>query len=187
MKKPVRSNFANTTQYVLAHAAWQRSRGRKPSMGFAMEKNPLKALALAVGAKGFILMKPRNRFEEIDLAFQLFFVHKDGYLQSNPCYEASIPFWGVNNHYCTNALHQADRGEMPDHLDNSAMIQVDRKYAGQVLFIPEKMSDGITQNTKVYTKDGVRVPCKIHHPLSYARWAPQSSYAKYGRTWVAYN
>jgi len=33
--------------YVIAHAAWQRSRGRRPSMSFLTERNPRKALASA--------------------------------------------------------------------------------------------------------------------------------------------
>ena len=34
--------------YVIAHAKWQRSRGRNPSESFKGERNPLKALALAL-------------------------------------------------------------------------------------------------------------------------------------------
>jgi hypothetical protein len=37
----------NSAEYVVAHAMYQRSRGRKPSMVFKNERNPLKALALA--------------------------------------------------------------------------------------------------------------------------------------------
>lgn len=37
-----------TPERVVAHAAWQRSRGRQPSMFFMNEANPRKALALAI-------------------------------------------------------------------------------------------------------------------------------------------
>lgn len=36
-----------SAEQVVAHAAWQRSRGRNPSMSFIGEHNPRKALALA--------------------------------------------------------------------------------------------------------------------------------------------
>lgn len=45
MKKPVRSQ--GSAEQVVAHAAWQRSRGRNPSMFFLGQRNPRKALALA--------------------------------------------------------------------------------------------------------------------------------------------
>ncbi|MFA5413494.1 MAG: hypothetical protein WC348_03060 [Patescibacteria group bacterium] len=36
-----------SAEQVVAHAAWQRSRGHNPSMSFVGERNPCKALALA--------------------------------------------------------------------------------------------------------------------------------------------
>ena len=36
-----------TANYVIAHARYQRSRGRKPSMSFMTERNPAKALRMA--------------------------------------------------------------------------------------------------------------------------------------------
>lgn len=36
-----------SAEQVIAHAAWQRSRGRNPSMPFITQRNPRKALALA--------------------------------------------------------------------------------------------------------------------------------------------
>lgn len=41
--------------YVIAHAAWQASRGRKPSLGFGWTLNPMKALKLAMIARRFQL------------------------------------------------------------------------------------------------------------------------------------
>jgi len=36
-----------TPVFIIAHAQWQKSRGRKPSERFGMENNPRKALAVA--------------------------------------------------------------------------------------------------------------------------------------------
>lgn len=47
MKKSFRKFPVGSAEYVLAHAAWRRSRGRKPSMGYLTERNPTKALKLA--------------------------------------------------------------------------------------------------------------------------------------------
>lgn len=48
MKKSVLSQYLQgSAERVVAHAAWQRSRGRNPSMSFVGQDNPHKALALA--------------------------------------------------------------------------------------------------------------------------------------------
>lgn len=48
MKKSVLSQYEKgSAEQVLAHAVWQRSRGRNPSMCFAGERNPHKALLFA--------------------------------------------------------------------------------------------------------------------------------------------
>lgn len=48
MNKSVLSQHEQgSAEQVVAHAAWQRSRGRNPSMSFVGEHNPRKALALA--------------------------------------------------------------------------------------------------------------------------------------------
>ena len=50
MKKSALQNMkprVTEAEYVVAHAEWQKSRGRKPSEGFEGERNPIKALALA--------------------------------------------------------------------------------------------------------------------------------------------
>jgi hypothetical protein len=41
-----------SAQYVIAHAAWQRSRGRSPSEPFLTERNPRKALKTALSFHG---------------------------------------------------------------------------------------------------------------------------------------
>ena len=46
-KSKVYLHEVGSAERVVAHAAWQRSRGRKPSMSFIGEKNPLRALVLA--------------------------------------------------------------------------------------------------------------------------------------------
>ena len=48
MKKSVLSQHEQgSAEQVVAHATWQRSRGRNPSMSFVGEHNPRKALSLA--------------------------------------------------------------------------------------------------------------------------------------------
>ena len=48
MNKSVLSKHEQgSAEQVVAHAAWQRSRGRNPSMSFVRELNPRKALAFA--------------------------------------------------------------------------------------------------------------------------------------------
>ena len=48
MKKSVLSQHEQgSAEQVVTHAAWQRSRGRNPSMSFVGESNPHKALSLA--------------------------------------------------------------------------------------------------------------------------------------------
>ena len=48
MKKSVLfQHEQGSAEQVLVHAAWQRSRGRNPSMSFVGEHNPRKALSLA--------------------------------------------------------------------------------------------------------------------------------------------
>lgn len=48
MKKSAISEYSKgSAEQVIAHAAWQHSRGRNPSMPFLGESNPIKALALA--------------------------------------------------------------------------------------------------------------------------------------------
>lgn len=48
MKKSVLfQHEQGSAEQVLAHSAWQRSRGRNPSMSFVGERNPRKALSLA--------------------------------------------------------------------------------------------------------------------------------------------
>lgn len=48
MKKSALSQHKEgSAERIVAHAVWQRSRGRNPSMSFVGERNPLKALALA--------------------------------------------------------------------------------------------------------------------------------------------
>lgn len=49
-KRDVDKFETGTPERVVAHAAWQRSRGRQPSMFFMNEANPRKALALAIKA-----------------------------------------------------------------------------------------------------------------------------------------
>ena len=46
-KSAVFSHPEGSAERVVAHATWQRSRGRNPSMGFIIESNPRKALGLA--------------------------------------------------------------------------------------------------------------------------------------------
>ena len=48
MKKSVLSQHEQgSAEQIVVHAAWQRSRGRNPSMSFVGERNPRKALSLA--------------------------------------------------------------------------------------------------------------------------------------------
>lgn len=51
-RKTVRQflDFQNkkTAEFVVAHAKWQKSRGRKPSESYKKELNPAKALKLAL-------------------------------------------------------------------------------------------------------------------------------------------
>lgn len=48
MKKAVPSQcWSGSAEQVVAHARWQRSRGRKPSMSFLNQRNPREALKLA--------------------------------------------------------------------------------------------------------------------------------------------
>ncbi len=50
MKRTVVSQCEQgSAEEVVAHAAWQRSRGRNPSMAFVGQNNPRKALAMAKG------------------------------------------------------------------------------------------------------------------------------------------
>lgn len=48
MKKSMIVFKADTAEYVVLHALWQLSRGRKPSATFPFERNPQKALTLAI-------------------------------------------------------------------------------------------------------------------------------------------
>ena len=59
MKKgQVLAHESGTAARVIAHAAWQRSRGRKPSMPFLAQNNPRKALQ---AAKIIATSNPMNR------------------------------------------------------------------------------------------------------------------------------
>jgi len=49
MKKSILlRNYVGSAEMVVAHAAWQRSRGRRPSMSFVGIHNPKRALTFAV-------------------------------------------------------------------------------------------------------------------------------------------
>jgi len=48
-----------SAEHVVAHAAWQRSRGRNPSMSFVGERNPRKALELT---RSVIRMAEHTKF-----------------------------------------------------------------------------------------------------------------------------
>ena len=67
------------------------------------------------------------------------------------------------------ALDQADRGEMPDILDNSRFVRVSTKLKGKKLIALERSESG--QKTKaVFMPDGTPVDFKESTPLSYKRW-----------------
>lgn len=42
----------NSAEHVLAHAKWRTSKGKRPSMAYVHEKNPIKALRLANACRG---------------------------------------------------------------------------------------------------------------------------------------
>jgi len=49
MKKSIAKGYQPfSAEYVVAHAKWKKSRGRQPSMSYKGERNPHKALALAL-------------------------------------------------------------------------------------------------------------------------------------------
>jgi hypothetical protein len=79
MKKSVLLQFGQgSAEEVIAHAMWQRSRGRRPSMSFVGEKNPQKALNVAkavvdaatrtrmIDSIGDIVMKNKTYHEMTD-------------------------------------------------------------------------------------------------------------------------
>lgn len=47
MKSAVSQFNLGSAEEVIAHAAWQRTRGRRPAMSFVGQRNPRKALAFA--------------------------------------------------------------------------------------------------------------------------------------------
>ena len=49
-KRSVMQFDASTPEYVMAHGVWQKGRGRMLSVSYAGERNPRKALALALDA-----------------------------------------------------------------------------------------------------------------------------------------
>ena len=98
-------------------------------------------------------------------------VHDDGHLEKF----CSKP--GRDWQSWKKALRQAAVGKKPSLLDNSPFIQVDNKFVDQIVIALTWGPD--EQYAVVYTKDGERIPCKVHYPLSYAKWEPTSEYAQY--------
>ncbi len=76
------------------------------------------------------------------------------------------------------SLDQASRGEKPLACDNSPFVKVDEKYAGQELL---RLDFGSRDEAEavVFTRDGDLVPSKLHYPLSFAKWAPESPAAQF--------
>lgn len=70
MKKSALDQFdTNSAMFVVAHAARQHSRGRKPSMGFAGEQNPKKALAVAINFLDTLIVpmaEPRRLLADLE-------------------------------------------------------------------------------------------------------------------------
>ncbi len=62
MKKSFRAFPVGSAQYVVAHAVWQRSRGRGPSCCFGEEREPRQALRSAFSSiKTSIMRADGNR------------------------------------------------------------------------------------------------------------------------------
>jgi len=53
-KSQIRELELGTRTYVLAHAKWQKKKGRKPSVTYRGMNNPRKALCLAQWEEGFL-------------------------------------------------------------------------------------------------------------------------------------
>lgn len=117
---------------------------------------------------------PHDEFLVVDIHEAL--VHDDGHLESF-CSDPDRFGWEP----WKSALRQATAGERPGFLDNSPFAQVDKKFAGQRVI---ELSWGLlltpgSYDVAVFTKSGERIPCKVHYPLSFAKWEPKSKYAKY--------
>lgn len=100
-------------------------------------------------------------------------IHDDGHLEmfvERPYARWEI-IYGV-------ALRQATAGEKPKYLDNSPFIQVDKKFSGQNVIV---LSWGTRSHyaVTVFAKTGERISSRVHYPLSFVRWEPQSEGAKY--------
>ncbi len=100
-------------------------------------------------------------------------VHDDGHLESY-CFAPDRR----GRQPLKKALEQAATGKKPTLLDNSPFVQVDKKFAGQTVI--ELSWELRVDHAAVFTKLGERIPSKVHHPLSYAKWEPKSEFAKYG-------
>lgn len=113
---------------------------------------------------------PYKKFVPVELRER--YVHKNGYLEYALYRDDSS--WTRT----IRALDQAARGERPCYLDNSDFTKVDEKLAGKEVVEIEYGSRG---NLKVivFTREGERIESKTHYPLSFAKWAPGSSAAKY--------
>lgn len=136
--------------------------------GFRVAVN--KKTVLVLSADGTLVDKIHHaEFTTVDIWQS--FVHKNGYLQ------ASITRTSNNDSWVTNELDQAANGNEPDKCDNSPFTKVDVAFAGQEVVLIELHE--ITARI-VFSLDGNLIPSTTHHPLSYAKWAPESESARYG-------
>lgn len=76
-------------------------------------------------------------------------------------------------------LRQIKRGEKPCFLDNSAFVKVPKRLKGRKLVVLE--IDSINDEFKVFTKRGKLIWHQVHYPFSFAKWEPESEYARYSK------
>lgn len=106
-------------------------------------------------------------------------VGQDGYLFS--CWEDEPPRSSKSSFYFPylKAFSQAKRGEKPCRLDNSPFVKVSKRFIKRKLVVVE--IDSINDKYKVFTKRGEKIWHQVYYPLSYAKWKPESEFAKYSK------
>lgn len=87
------------------------------------------------------------------------------------------------NEDLVESLERAVRGERPACLDNSVFVQVPVEYVGRSLRCLRFSSiQEENRSIRIFTLDGKPVKRRVHYPLAYAKWVPNSPWARYSET-----
>lgn len=108
MKKPTRSTSADSVAYVIAHAKWRKSRGRRPSESYGGVRNPSRALVLALRNLG-----------GLNLALCHLNTLRQGATDSSPGY-----VWAIRTILKKYSLIPADIGTSEKELNRFASVCV---------------------------------------------------------------